>query len=130
MTAAPDPADLPPEDLPGGPVAWMTGPEHLVHADALLSGVWRTPHKWSDRIAAAAVHVQAAHVQLMATILLRDEIAESQKDALVAHWMNVLRVPPDVDGIEVVAAEWAAHHRAPPARRPGRGGEDQGGDAG
>lgn len=126
----PDPADLPPEDQPGGPVAWLTGPEHLVHADALLSGAWRVPHKWSDRIAAAAVHVQAAHVQLMATILLRDEIAEAQKDALVAQWMGVLRVPPDVDGIDVVAAGWAADQRAPQVRpRNSWPGDDEQGDA-
>lgn len=129
---APDPDDRPAEDLPGGPLAWMSGPEHLQEADMLLSGYRRIPHKWSDRIAAAGVHVQAAQVQLLAMMMISSHADDTQLAALRSHWMGVLRVPPDVDAIDEMTSRWAGHgdEYGQARRRAGLGDDDeQGSDA-
>ena len=123
----PDPMDRPVEDIPDGPLAWMSGPEHLCYADALLGGTARVPHRWADRIAAAAVHVQAAQVQLLAMGMLESHISPDQMRAVRSQWLAVLRVPPDVDGIDDAIAEWAQRQQYE-ARQAGPG-DEQGSDA-
>lgn len=56
--------------------------------------------------------------------MLRGYVTPGQMRALQVRWEGVLRVLPEVDGIEAAAAEWAAEERErAEAQRQGPSGE-------
>jgi hypothetical protein len=71
----------------------MTGPEHAAHAEALLSGKARWPHRIGDRMAAANAHATLALVALGAHALTQDDGSEHRADALNYDWRAALPLP-------------------------------------
>jgi hypothetical protein len=71
----------------------MTGPEHAEHAEALLSGKARWPHKMGDRMAAAQAHAVLALVSLVAHTITENDCDQNAVDARNYDWRTALPLP-------------------------------------